>query len=329
MNRKRFPLKRISISLCLILLLLFTGGCQKNTAEFISDTGIYFDTVISIKIYDSTDVTLLSNCFSMCEDFENRFSRTIKGSEISKINNAGGQPVTVSPDTVELIQKGLYYSELSNGAFDITIAPLSDLWNFKSDDHIIPSEASLNEALSHVDYHKVHVDGTTVTLEDPKAAIDLGGIAKGYIADKLKSYLEEQGVKHALISLGGNIIAIGGKDDTTPFTIGIQKPFGKQGEALLTLSTQNQSIVTSGIYERYFEKNDTIYHHILNPENGFPYTNNLYSVTIISDASVDGDGLSTTCLALGLEDGMKFIEGLEGTDAIFITDTYEIYDTRK
>lgn len=315
--------------LCMIILLLTMGGCQKQTSEFISDTGIYFDTVISIKIYDSSDETLLSDCFSMCEDFENRFSRTIKDSEISKLNHAGGTPVTVSADTAELIQKGLYYSELSQGAFDITIAPLSDLWDFKSNKHTIPSETVLKEALSHVDYRKVHVDGTTVTLEDSKAAIDLGGIAKGYIADRLKSYLEEQGVKHALISLGGNIVTIGMKPDGSSFTVGIQKPFGEQGEPLLTTPINDRSIVTSGIYERYFKKDDTIYHHILNPRTGFPYQNNLYSVTILSDNSVDGDGLSTTCLALGLEDGLKLIEGLENTDAIFITDNFEIYDTRK
>ena len=176
-----------------------------------------------------------------------------------------------------------------------------------------------------MNYKNVKVDGTTVQLLDPKAAIDLGAIAKGYIADQLKEYLESAGIKHGLISLGGNTVAIGEKPDGSPFKIGVQKPFAEQNDILTSLDIRNQSVVSSGTYERYFEKDGKIYHHILNPFTGYPYETHLQQVTIISDASVDGDALSTTCFALGLEEGSKLIKSLDEIEAIFVTDDGNIH----
>ena len=235
------------------------------------------------------------------------------------------QPVTVDQETADLIKTALHYGDLSDGKFDITIAPLSELWNFGHNDGQIPDPAAIEEARSHVNYKNVKVDGTTVQLLDPKAAIDLGAIAKGYIADQLKEYLESAGIKHGLISLGGNTVAIGEKPDGSPFKIGVQKPFAEQNDILTSLDIRNQSVVSSGTYERYFEKDGKIYHHILNPFTGYPYETHLQQVTIISDASVDGDALSTTCFALGLENGSKLIKSLDGIEAIFVTDDGNIH----
>ena len=149
------------------------------------------------------------------------------------------------------------------------------------------------------------------------------------MADQLKEYLMSEGVESGLINLGGNMLAIGTKPDGSSFNIGIQKPFDKQGSAITSVKTNNSSVVSSGVYERYFEIDNNIYHHILNTETGVPYDNGLLSVTILSPKSVDGDALSTACFALGLEEGMKLINSLEDTDAIFITDDYKLYDTRK
>ena len=184
---------------------------------------------------------------------------------------------------------------------------------------------TIAEAVSHVDYSKVDINGNTITLKDPKAGIDLGAIAKGYIADQVKTYLKRQGVKHAIINLGGNVDVIGTKPDGSKYNIGIQKPFDESGEAITSVKLKDQTVVTSGIYERYFKKNGKLYHHILDPRTGYPCENNLYSVSIITDSSTKADALSTTCFLLGYKKGMKLIEQMDGVDAIFITDDEKIH----
>ena len=157
-------------------------------------------------------------------------------------------------------------------------------------------------------------------LTDPGAALDVGAIAKGYIADRVKEYLEDQGVRHAVIDLGGNIQTIGTKPDGSSYNIAIQRPFAKNGEAVTSVKIEDQSVVSTGIYQRYFETEDgTIYHHILDPATGAPCRNNLYSVTIITDSSLTADALSTTCFLLGYEESMNLIDQLENVDAVFIT----------
>ncbi|MBQ8803751.1 MAG: FAD:protein FMN transferase [Tyzzerella sp.] len=320
-------MKKLRVLYAFILCSMLLCGCSFQTSEPISRTAIYFDTVISIKIYDSQDETLLDQCFAFCEEFENTISRTIETSEISQINNSKGTPVTVSDTTIELLEQGIYYGELTNGAFDITIAPLSELWDFKNNPGVVPEDADIQDALSHVSYKNIIIDGNTVTLTDPEMAIDLGGIAKGYMADRLKEYLLIEGVESALIDLGGNILAVGSKPNGNDFTIGIKKPF-EESKMIATESISDLSVVTSGCYERYFEVDGELYHHILNTETGYPCDNGLLGVTILSEKSVDGDALSTSCFALGLEEGKKLIETLNGIEAIFITDDYKIIDTR-
>ncbi|MEF9941091.1 MAG: FAD:protein FMN transferase [Lachnospiraceae bacterium] len=320
-------LSRINtMKICLFFLLsLSLCSCSAPTKEPLSKTDMFFDTVITIQLYDTSDTALLEQCFQLCKTYENKFSRTIETSEISRINHANGSPVTVSDETIELLQQGLRYCELSNGAFDITIAPVSTLWDFKSKKDIVPTPDAVASAISHVDYHNILIDGQTVTLTDPQAAIDLGGIAKGYIADKLKEYLVKNGVKHGLINLGGNVLTIGTKLDGSDFTIGIQKPFDEQNKPITSVNVNDKSVVSSGVYERYFKIDNKLYHHILDTGTGYPIENHLLGVTIISDASVDGDGLSTTCFALGLEKGMEYINSQKDLQAIFITDDFKLH----
>ena len=310
---------------CIILLL---SGCSSATENPYTKSGFYFDTTITITLYDQKERELLDDCFSFCKTFENQISRTVKDSEIYQINHAKGHPVKVSDTTLELIKLGIYYGELTNGAFDITIAPLSDLWDFKSNDPKLPTDSDIQNVLSYVNYENIIINGNYVSLNSPDAAIDLGGIAKGYIADYLKEYLVNKGVNSAIINLGGNVLTIGSKPDGSPFQIGIQKPFDKQNTTITAVSSTDSSIVTSGIYERYFELDDVIYHHILDTSSGFPCNNNLLSVTILSESSAAGDALSTSCFALGYDNALKLIQTLDHVDAIFITTDYEILDTR-
>lgn len=318
--------KKLMCFILTIVMSLFLLSCSTpRESESLSVTGIYFDTIVQIKAWGA-DTETLNHCLEICRDYEKMFSNKIETSDISRINNAGGIPVTVSRETIELLEKGLYYSKLTEGAFDITIAPLTELWNFKNNpEGLLPDPEAIKEAVSHIDYSNVHIEGNQVYLNDPEAGIDLGGIAKGYVADRLKEYLSEEGISHALINLGGNILALGNDYGGQPFTIGIQKPFDEQNVPITTLDIEDCSVVSSGTYERYFEKDGVIYHHILNPDGGYPYENDLLQVTIISKESVDGDALSTCCFALGLEEGTKLIEKTDGIQAVFITKDYKLH----
>lgn len=315
-------LKKYRTAVCTAALtaaLAFSGCTAPPKNEAVQVNGIYFDTVVQIQAW-GTSQEVADHCKELCAYYENLFSTTVDTSEVSEINRSGGQPVEVSDDTAELIRIGREYGELSDGYFDITIDSASRLWDFTENTRKeLPDPDELSEAVSHIDYRSIRLDGNTVSLSDPEARIDLGGIAKGYIADRLKEYLESEGVEHALINLGGNMVAVGNRYDGTDFRIGIQKPFAETGETIAAVSVSDRSVVTSGDYERYFEKDGTIYHHILDPYTGYPVQNDLDQVTVISEKSVDGDALSTTCYALGPEKGMELIRSLDDVEAIFVT----------
>ena len=306
--------------------LLLLSGCSspKNQAE-LTYTDVLFDTVISVQILDNADEELIQGCADICRKYDVMFSRTNEESEISKINHAGGKPVEVSDDTISIIETGIYYGDLSNGAFDITIGSVTNLWDFKSEEHIIPSVDSLKTAVSKVNYKDIIIKDNTVQLSDPDMMIDVGALAKGYIADRLKDYLLDNGIEHALINLGGNVLVVGNKPDGSDFNIGIQKPFDETGKPLTSVKLNDQTVVTTGIYQRYFTTDDVLYHHILDPHTGYPCNNTLYSVSIITDSSLDADALSTTIFLLGFEKGMELINHLDGAEALFITDDMEIH----
>lgn len=319
-----------ALTMILVLTFAILTGCAKNS-EPISRTGFYFDTVIQITLYDTVDETILDGCFALAEKYENLFSATKEGSDVWKINHAGGETVTVSEETVSLLTTATDYANATEGAIDPTIRPVSELWDFGSDgDPRVPEDAAIKTALSHVSYDHIRFgtapsDETgepvlrTVTLTDPKAAVDLGFIAKGYIADKMKEYLLSQGVASACISLGGNVLAIGEKPDGAPFRIGIQEPFAEEGTTIDTVEIRDTSVVTSGIYERCFYEDGVFYHHVLDTSTGYPVDNELASVTIICDSSTRADALSTSCLCLGLDKGRKFLDAEKDVAYLFIT----------
>lgn len=322
---KQKKLTEFCITAVLIMVVTLNGCTVPPKSESLTMTGTYFDTVVQIEVWGA-DQEIMEHCRQMCEDYEQMLSATIETSEISRINNAGGEPVEVSDETAGLIEEGIKYGDISDGRFDITIAPATDLWNFTdNEEKILPDPDELAEAVTHIDYHCIKVEGNTVTLTDPETRIDLGGIAKGYIADRLKEYLKDEGIEHALIDLGGNMLTLGRRYDGNDFRIGIQKPFADTGTAMAVVSVNDKSVVTSGDYERYFEKDGVIYHHILDPDTGYPVQNDLDQVTIISDQSVDGDALSTTCFAMGLEDGLELIRSLDSIEAVFVTKDGEMH----
>ena len=247
--------RRLSIFAAALGIMVLVSGCTTPPeSESLTMSGMYFDTIVQIEAWGATD-DIMEHCKELCEYYEGLFSATIDTSEVSEINQAEGKPVTVSPETAELISKGVEYGRLSNGRFDVTIAPASSLWNFTDNtENTIPDPEKLDEAVSHIDYSCIQIEGNTVTLTDPEARIDLGGIAKGYIADRLKEYLISEGIEHALIDLGGNMLPLGGRYDGTAFRIGIQRPFAETGTVMAVVSLRDKEVVNSGEYERYFEK---------------------------------------------------------------------------
>lgn len=315
----------------IIVLISYLFNYFTADREPISKTAFYFNTVIAIQLNDTTDETLIDECFVLAETYEQYFSRTMTDSDIYKLNHANGAPTEVHAETAELIREGVRFGELCDGVFDITIGALTELWDIPNSG-TVPAQADIDAALATVDYRGITIDGTTVTLKNPDTRLDLGGIAKGYAADRMKEYLNENGVHEGFINLGGNVLTLGEKSDGNAYHIGIREPFGEASDTITAVDVTERSVVTSGRYERYFEKDGQIYHHILSPFTGYPCDSGLNGVTILSDSSMTGDALSTICFALGKEKGMEFLSSMPpiGSDtadtlnAVFIDENNDI-----
>ena len=316
-------------SLLLIFCIFLIAGCSKKSPkEPISKSELLMGTVVTVTIYDSSDESILDKVFLKVKELESKLSINENGTIVDKINeNAGISPVKVDEETFAVIEKGLEFSNISNGLFDITIGPLVKLWSIGLPEEKLPSESEISSVLPLIDRNKLILDkeNLTVYLEDKGMQIDLGGIAKGFTADIISQLLSENNVNSAIIDLGGNIFAKGLKVDGSKWRIGIQNPNSDRGATIGAINIENQSIVTSGTYERYLEQDGVKYHHILNPSTGYPYENNISGITIVSDHSIDGDGLSTSVFAMGIEEGLKFINNYEGVDAIFVTNDNKLY----
>jgi len=305
------------LSLGMTVFLLLLGASARAEQQKESAVGFHLDTVITFMAYVD-DRAVLEEALQECARYEALLSRTVEGSDVWRINHAEGEPTQVDPVTAEIIRIAQEVSAISEGAFDVTIAPASVLWHFTSPGvPSPPSEAELAEAAERIGWRYLTLDGCTVTLP-AGMMIDLGGIAKGYIADAVTAFLQKRGVESAVLSFGGNVVTIGRKPDGTLWKIGIQDIDRPTGESMFIVESGGGSIVTSGIYERGFEYDGVWYHHILEPATGWPVQNSLASVTILTDSSVRADALSTAVFALGEEKGLALVESLKDTEAILI-----------
>lgn len=307
-----------------LFLSLFLTGCNEDRPEYISKTDFKLNTVVQVSLYDVQDEALLDECMKLCDRYERIFSRTLPESELYRLNTT--KDTEVSDELLGLISMGISYGEMTDGLFDITVAPLSELWDFSGEEHQVPPQGEISDALTRVDYRNIMIDGNRVSLLDG-ASIDLGALAKGYIADRLKDYLVSQGVSSAIINLGGNVLCIGAKPDGGAFLVGIQKPFADRNETFESVSVTDQSVVSSGIYERGFEEGGIWYHHILNPATGYPYETDLSGATIQCGRSVDGDALSTICMSLGSEKAQDFLRQYPDVRAWLVTESGEVINT--
>ncbi|MBR3932580.1 MAG: FAD:protein FMN transferase [Clostridia bacterium] len=290
--------KLVSLFLGVVMCLGLFGCAEKK----VSSTEFALNTVITITAYGDKAQEAMDASFAEVKRIENLLSAYIDGSDISKINkSACDAPVEVSDETINVLTKALEMSQKTDGAFDITVKPLVDLWDIKSENPKIPSEDAINTAKNLVGYKDVVIDGNRVSFKKQGMKIDLGGAAKGYCADKVIEVLKSYGVKNALIDLGGNIYALGKNENGDNWRIGLQDPTSARGEHFSVEEISDKTAVTSGSYERYFEKDGKIYHHILNPETGRPADSGLISVTVISKNSFEADMLSTAVFVMGSE----------------------------
>lgn len=248
------------------------------------------------------------------------------------VNEAAGEAsVKVSEDVFPLIKMAADYSAVSKSGFDYTIGPVTDLWRIGFDDARVPEREEIQEVLPLVNHTWVELNTETneVFLQEAGMKIDLGAIAKGYIADEVKELFIENGVTTAIIDLGGNVVVMGDSPtrDSGGFNVGVQDPFDSRGTYVAAINLRNQSIVTSGVYERYIEQDGVMYHHLMNPVTGYPFENELASVTIISEDSIDGDALSTVAFGFGLVEGLEYVNNYRNVEGVFITKNREVYTT--
>ena len=321
-------MKHKSPFICSAALLLVLAGCAgKPNAATRTELGL-LDTVITLTVYGDNPEDSLDRILERTAEIH--ASMTIyEDSPISALNEAAGQgPQPLPEDVYTLLSAAQQYAALTGGAFDMTVRPLTRLWGIGTDTARLPAQPEIDAALPLIDYTQLGLDDTTASATLPAGtAIDLGGIAKGYACDQAAEILLECGIPHALLDFGGTIYAQGSKPDGTLWRIGIRNPVpGGEGH-IAVLSLRDKAVVTSGAYERYFMQDNILYHHIFDPQTGYPAQSGLLSVTIVSSNSTLADALSTACFVLGKDRGIELLGGMEDVEAVFVTEQQEIFIT--
>ncbi len=319
------------IYLVVMSVVVLTGCSEKVMDEPYVFDYFYFDTAMNINIYytnkDDFDFEQMNEDIDVIlKDLEYTFSTAIADSEISKLNNE--LEIDASDDLINVATKANEYCELTNGLYDPTSGNLIELWSINNNDYL-PTDDQIKDAIKDIDCSKIEIDGNHISIPSG-VRLDYGSIAKGYASDKIEEYLTSQGIYSALINLGGNIDTIGVKPTGDEFVIAVQQPDVNNflNENVMKLNIDDKVVITSGINQRFFMGEDgQIYHHILDATTGYQPTNNLASVTIITDSGIDADALSTVCFLLGVSDGINLINTIDNTEAIFITQDKEIIMT--
>ncbi|EPI08923.1 ApbE family protein [Enterococcus faecium SD2A-2] len=342
--RKKLLFSLITLSISFMVLTGCTNSTKNTTTESSASTKILKDpysdeqfllgTYVRIRVYDEGKESALKPAFDRVKELGDKITINQKGSEIDEVNEqAGIKPVKVSDDVYTLVKRAYEYSQDSQGGFDMAIGAITQLWRIGFDDARKPSQEEIDQALKLVDYHKIELNDKekTVYLKEKGMIIDLGAIAKGYITDEVVKVLKKQGVTTAIVDLGGNVYVLGysPRGENQDWTVGIQDPNMARGSVLGSIKERNKTLVTSGIYERYLEVDGKKYHHLFDPKTGYPFDNDIASVTIITDKSIDGDGLSTAVFSMGVKKGLEYVESElnNGTEAIFVTKDDKVYVT--
>lgn len=298
-------------------LLLAACGNSYNKADMNTEEFLAMDTYISLSAYGENAEVALANARREIKSVESQLSVTDPASEVSRINESGGEDTVLSEDTAGIINFALYLNTLTEGAFDITLYPVTREWGFTTGEYRVPSKEKLEELLKKTGSENIIYGDNIISLPEGYL-IDLGALGKGFAGDRAAAVLKEKGIASALLNLGGNVQAVGSKPDGSPWNIGIQNPFGEGNAA--TLKVKDKAVVTSGNYQRYFEENGKRYCHIIDPETGYPVDNGLMSVTVVAESGLLCDGLSTALFVMGEEKAADFWRQQRDFDVIIITD---------
>ncbi len=295
------------------------NGVKKETVEVFA-----MDTIMDLTVYADNTSEILSEARQLIGKYESLFSVSIETSDVARLNQAGGKPVQVSEETYELIQKSIGVSELTDGLFDISVYPLVRAWGFTTETYRVPEQTEIQKILQSVDYTRIKLKENNTVVLAKDMQIDLGGIAKGYLSQKLIELFKEKNVTAAVVSLGGNVQTCGTKPDGTPFTVGITDP--RDGAGVLgTIGVDEKAVITSGSYQRYFEKDGTVYHHIMDKRTGAPAESDLTSVTVITDNGESADSLATALFVMGKEKAIEFERSNPGIQLILIDADNDIW----
>ncbi|MBQ3669437.1 MAG: FAD:protein FMN transferase, partial [Clostridia bacterium] len=291
------------------------------SSEKAEGTLFAMDTYMTFAAYGENGKDAIENAKKLIQDCEALWSVTDENSEIGRLNLTG--TLVASSETVRLLTFAKEYCAYTNGCFNPAVYPLVRAWGFTTGEYRVPDESEINALLNSVDIDNLKIKGNTVTLE-PSAMIDLGGIAKGYAGDLVIDSFRTRGINSALISLGGNVQALGTKPDGSAWKIGIQSPYDN---ALIgVVDVIDKCVITSGVYERYFVAEDgTVYGHIISPFTGKPASKGLVSVTVICDRGSFADALSTSLFVMGTEDAIEFWRTHEGFDIVLMSDDGTVY----
>ncbi len=311
--KKVLSVAAVILAVALVAFLAYDGIANKETStDFFS-----MNTYVTAKLVGADSDECAEQIRSLTEKLDTEIlSRTSPSSYVFKLNSNGGGEV--DGKIKEYLTVLLNVSQKSGGAFDFTLGGVSDLWNFGAEPSV-PDETALKDALSHSGYQKIQLEETAVIYGDKKAVIDFGAAGKGIALDEIKSLLSGKKIKSAVVSVGGSVLLMG-EDE---FTVGIRNPSGNSGSYIAKLNIPEFCVSTSGSYEQQFEKDGEVFHHILNPETGYPANNGLLSVTVLSQSGILSDALSTACFVLGQEKGMALAKEF-GCHAIFVTENKEI-----
>ena len=312
-------MKKYFISAMLSALLFLTGCSAESSPEPVQGTFFAMDTVMDFTIYGESG--LIDQSESLIASLESLVSVTDANSELYAINQTGSGTLTGKASS--LMEQALEICRRTDGALDLSIYPIVRVWGFTTGSYQVPDEAEIQALLPLVDYRKIQYDAATGTVTLPEGMeIDLGSVAKGYAGQLAAQMLREHGVQSALLNLGGNVQTVGAKPDGSPWQIGIKDPQGE--DAMMVLSVEDQAVVTSGGYERYFEQDGQTYWHIMDPSTGHPADSGLISVTIVGDEGVVCDGLSTALFVMGLEKAADLWAQSGDFEAVFVTASGEV-----
>ena len=315
-------MKKHFISAMLSALLFLTGCSAESSPEPVQGTFFAMDTVMDFTIYGESG--LIDQSESLIASLESLVSVTDTGSELYAINQTGSGTLTGKASS--LMEQALEICRRTDGALDSSIYPIVRAWGFTTGSYQVPDEAEIQALLPLVDYRKIQYDAAAGDVTLPEGMkIDLGSVAKGYAGQLVAQMLREHGVQSALLNLGGNVQTVGAKPDGSPWQIGIKDPQGE--DAMMVLSVEDQAVVTSGGYERYFEQDGQTYWHIMDPSTGHPADSGLISVTIVGDEGVVCDGLSTALFVMGLEKAADLWAQSGDFEAVFVTASGEVYIT--